>query len=116
MDNSIKTVGYDMSYVVLSIKEMDAKVERVFGEALAFYTELVYNVENGVIHNGETAKYILDSLIDYGDDVRFFELYRRLGHYIYHHFPETLGAISWGFRFFAGSGEETGKKENSNLI
>ena len=112
MNNEDKLMGLlrakdnkEFSDIVSQIKDTDEKVSKALDEAFAFYTGLVERSETNSIKDGAIKKYILDSLLDYGDDLRFLELYRRLGKHIYRHHPEILGESSWAYCSLAHEGE-----------
>ena len=55
------------------------------------YVQSVNAVFNGLISTEKDIEHIMDGLIDFGDDERFLELYKKLCRQVYNNFPQMVG-------------------------
>ena len=63
-------------------------------------------VVTGVITDKAEIEKILDSLLDFGDDSRFFELFQKLCRHIYHQYPDVAVEYVNIFRMMFDSEEK----------
>lgn len=67
----------DETSIPNELKELFAKYEELKAGILNRYTQLVTAVLNGEITDENEMEEIMDGLLDYGDDERFFHCIRR---------------------------------------
>ncbi|MGP1543816.1 MAG: hypothetical protein ACTTIO_02505 [Candidatus Fimenecus sp.] len=83
MDNQEKIIK-DVEVIVNKIKELHDL-------AYAQYSQLVEAVLAGSITDEKQIEHILDGIIDFGDDLRFLKLSKKLCRHIYYQYPQLVG-------------------------
>ena len=73
------------------IAEIDEVVKRIKGLYDLAYTQYSHADEKQIEH-------ILDGIIDFGDDLRFLELSKRLCRHIYYEYPQLVGSFVHMYR------------------
>lgn len=72
-------------------KETVEALNKLTDQALAQYTALVDSAVAGHITDERELEHIMDGLLDFGDDLRFLEIYKRLCRYIFYKHPQMVG-------------------------
>lgn len=73
------------------LKELAQTLSNVFDSAYAIYSPMVETmVESPRIPNAREAERIMDGLMNYADDPRFVELYKRLCRHIWRWYPDLV--------------------------
>ena len=83
MDNQDKLID-DVEVIVKKIKELH---NLAYGQ----YSRLVDAVLAGSLTAEEQIERILDGILDFGDDLRFLELSKKLCRHIYYRYPHLVG-------------------------
>lgn len=73
------------------VRETVDSIRRLTDAALEQYTSLVDAVIAGTICEQQEIERIMDGLLDFGDDIRFLDVYRKLCRHVYHTYPELVG-------------------------
>ena len=73
-----------------AIKETIRTYNQIKEQALEQYTALVDSAIAGCITNEQDLEHLMDGLLDFGDDLRFLEVYRRLCCHIFDKHPEMV--------------------------
>lgn len=69
-------------------KETVEALNKLTDQALAQYTALVDSAVAGHITDERELEHIMDGLLDFGDDLRFLEIYKRLCRHIFYKHPQ----------------------------
>lgn len=77
------------------------------------YSVLVDAVVNNCLTNQQEIERIMDGLADFGDDIEFLELYRKLCRHVYYTYPEMVGEHVSLFRALFMSKEDSEEDENA---
>ena len=85
MDNQDKLIE-DVEVIVRKIKELHDL-------AYVQYSQLVDAVLAGSLTDEKQIEHILDGIIDFGDDLRFLELSKKLCRHIYYQYPQLVGSF-----------------------
>ena len=72
-------------------KETVEALNKLTDQALAQYTALVDSAVAGHITDERELEHIMDGLLDFGDDLRFLEIYKRLCRHIFYKHPQMVG-------------------------
>ena len=72
------------------IKELAEVLTGLFDEAYARYKPLVKSVLNDQVFKERDIERIMDGLLDFGEDPRFVELYRKLCRHVYSRYPKLV--------------------------
>lgn len=72
-------------------KETVEALNKLTDQALAQYTALVDSAVAGHITDERVLEHIMDGLLDFGDDLRFLEIYKRLCRHIFYKHPQMVG-------------------------
>ena len=72
-------------------KETVEALNKLTDQALAQYTALVDSAVAGHITDERELEHIMDGLLDFGDDLRFLEIYKRLCRHIFYRHPQMVG-------------------------
>ena len=83
MDNQDKLID-DVEVIVKKIKELH---NLAYGQ----YSRLVDAVLAGSLTDEKQIERILDGILDFGDDLRFLELSKKLCRHIYYWYPHLVG-------------------------
>ena len=83
MDNQDKLID-DVEVIVKKIKELH---NLAYGQ----YSRLVDAVLAGSLTDEKQIERILDGILDFGDDLRFLELSKKLCRHIYYRYPHLVG-------------------------
>lgn len=79
------------------IAEIDEVVKQIKG-LYTQYSHAVDEVISGRLTDEKQIEHILDGIIDFGDDLRFLELSKRLCRHIYYEYPQLVGSFVHMFR------------------
>lgn len=71
-----------------NIPSVMQELKRMKEETYALVEKTIKAIEDGKITDRDAIDYFLFMLMDYGDDVKFFELYRSLNKVIHEKFPQ----------------------------
>lgn len=77
--------------VYKQIRSIAEQINAIQDSAYSQYRVLADNVVNDRITDIKDVERIMDGLCDFGDDVRFIALYRKVCRHIYYHYPELVG-------------------------
>ena len=72
-------------------KETVEALNKLTDQALAQYTALVDSAVAGHITDERELEHIMDGLLDFGDDLRFLEIYKRLCRHSFYKHPQMVG-------------------------
>lgn len=87
-------------------KETVEALNKLTDQALAQYTALVDSAVAGHITDERELEHIMDGLLDFGDDLRFLEIYKRLCRYIFYKHPQMVGEHIYLWRMKHRDGRE----------
>ena len=99
MNNQDKLVE-DVEVIVRKIKELHDL-------AYVQYSQLVDAVLAGSLTDEKQIEHILDGIIDFGDDLRFLELSKKLCRHIYYQYPQLVGNFVSMYRMMFEEKEDT---------
>ena len=99
MDNQDKLVE-DVEVIVRKIKELHDL-------SYVQYSQLVDAVLAGSLTDEKQIEHILDGIIDFGDDLRFLELSKKLCRHIYYQYPQLVGNFVSMYRMMFEEKEDT---------
>lgn len=99
MNNQDKLVE-DVEVIVRKIKELHDL-------AYVQYSQLVDAVLAGSLTDEKQIEHILDGIIDFGDDLRFLELSKKLCRHIYYQYPQLVGNFVNMYRMMFEEKEDT---------
>ena len=85
MNNQDKLIE-DVEVIVRKIKELHDL-------AYVQYSQLVDAVLAGSLTDENQIEHILDGILDFGDDLRFLELSKKLCRHIYCQYPQRVGSF-----------------------
>ena len=90
-------------------KETVEALNKLTDQALAQYTALVDSAVAGHITDERELEHIMDGLLDFGDDLRFLEIYKRLCRHILYKHPQMVGEhiYLWRMQFDSFNHEHT---------
>ncbi len=74
------------------------KIKDLLDLAYVQYSKLVDAVLAGSITEENQIEHILDGIIDFGDDLRFLELSKKLCRHIYYRYPHLVGNFDSMYR------------------
>ena len=90
---------------VQKIVDIIQQLEELKGELYQQYSRTVDLVIAGEITEKADIEKVLDNLLDFGDDERFFVLFRKLCRHVYTQHPETAVEYVNIFRMMFGNDE-----------
>jgi len=99
MNNQDKLIE-DVEVIVRKIKELHEL-------AYVQYSQLVDAVLAGSVTDEKQIEHILDGIIDFGDDLRFLELSKKLCRHIYYQYPQLVGSFVNMYRLMFEEKEDT---------
>ncbi len=99
MNNQDKLIE-DVEVIVRKIKELHDL-------AYVQYSQLVDSVLAGSLTDERQIEHILDGIIDFGDDLRFLELSKKLCRHIYYQNPQLVGNFVNMYRMMFEEKEDT---------
>ena len=73
------------------IKEIVEGITSLTNAAYPHYSALVDAVLRDEITDAKQIERIMDGLVDFGDDNRFIDIYRKLCRHVYYNYPELVG-------------------------
>ena len=73
------------------IKEIVEGITSLTNAAYQHYSALVDAVLRDEITDAKQIERIMDGLVDFGDDNRFIDIYRKLCRHVYYNYPELVG-------------------------
>ncbi len=92
------------------IRQTDSRIKELQDVSLAQYAHAVDEILAGRLTDEKQIKMIDERLIDRGDDVRFWELSKKLIPYICRHYPQLVQG-GFGARYWMSCADES---EGSN--
>ena len=99
MDNQDKLIE-DVGVIVRKIKELHDL-------AYVQYSQLVDAVLVGGLTDEKQIEHILDGIIDFGDNLRFLDLSKKLCRHIYYQYPQLVGNFVNMYRMMFEEKEDT---------
>lgn len=88
--------NYDL--LLDEIKDIVGKITDLYDLAYEQYSRAVDEVLAGRLTNEKQIEQILDGILDFGDDLRFLELSKKLCRHIYYQYPQLVGDYVHMFR------------------
>lgn len=92
-------------------KETVEALNKLTDQALAQYTALVDSAVAGHITDERELEHIMDGLLDFGDDLRFLEIYKRLCRHIFYKHPQMVGEHIYLWRMQFDTKDEEDENE-----
>ena len=92
-----KTAMENYEKLIAEIDEIVKRIKGLYDLAYTQYSHAVDEVISGRLTDEKQIEHILDGIIDFGDDLRFLELSKRLCRHIYYEYPYR-GSSPWFFR------------------
>lgn len=80
------------------IKDTVSKITDLYDIAYTQYASIVDEVLAGRLTTEKQIEQILDGILDFGDDLRFLELSKKLCRHIYYQYPQLVGDYVHMFR------------------
>lgn len=77
--------------IIKDVEVIVNKIKKLHDLAYAQYSQLVEAVLAGSITDEKQIEHILDGIIDFGDDLRFLKLSKKLCRHIYYQYPQLVG-------------------------
>ena len=91
------------------IKETVGQISELYDLAFVQYSHAVDEVLAGRLTDEKQIEHILDGIIDFGDDLRFLNLSKKLCRHIYYQYPQLVGEFVHMFRaMFEGKEDGNG--------
>ena len=84
--------------LIAEIDEVVKRIKRLYDLAYTQYSHAVDEVISGRLTDEKQIEHILDGIIDFGDDLRFLELSKRLCCHIYYEYPQLVGSFVHMYR------------------
>ena len=99
----------DYEKFIAEIDEVVKQIKGLYDLAYTQYSHAVDEVISGRLTDEKQIAHILDGIIDFGDDLRFLELSKRLCRHSYYEYPQRVGSFVHMFRArFAEKEDEDG--------
>ena len=73
------------------IEMIVGKIKELHDLAYVQYSHLVDVVLEGALTDEKQIEHILDGILDFGDDLRFLDLSKKLCRHIYYQYPQLVG-------------------------
>lgn len=83
---------------IAEIDEVVKQIKGLYDLAYTQYSHAVDEVIPGRLTDEKQIEHILDGIIDFGDDLRFLELSKRLCRHIYYEYPQLVGGFVHMYR------------------
>ena len=83
---------------IAEIDEVVKRIKELYDLAYTQYAHAVDEVISGRLTNEKQIEHILVGIIDFGDDLRFLELSKRLCRHIYYEYPQLVGSFVHMYR------------------
>ena len=80
------------------IKKTAGQLSDLYDSALVYYSKTADEVLAGRLTDEKQIEHILDGIIDFGDDLRFLALSKKLCRHIYHQYPQLVGNFVHTYR------------------
>lgn len=91
------------------IRNLVEKINELRDLAYAQYPQAVGEVLAGRITDESQIEHILDGILDFGDDIRFLNLSKKLCRHIYYQYPQLVGDFVSMYRMlFEEKGDSDG--------
>lgn len=74
------------------------QINSLYDLAYEQYSQVVDDVLSGRLTDEKQIEHILDGIIDFGDDLRFLDLSKKLCRHIYYQYPQLVGNFVSMFR------------------
>ena len=84
--------------LIAEIDEIVKRIKGLYDLAYTQYSHAVDEVISGRLTDEKQIEHILDGIIDFGDDLRFLELSKRLCRHIYYEYPQLVGSFVHMYR------------------
>ena len=97
------------SELLEQVRDTVSALRQLTDTAYEQYSALVNAVIAGEIQGQREIERIMDGLIDFGDDIRFLEIYKRLCRHVYYKYPGMVGehVALWRLQFEDAKDGET---------
>lgn len=96
MQEKISMENYEA--FIAEIDEVVKRIKGLYDLAYAQYSHVVDEVISGRLTDEKQIEHILDGIIDFGDDLRFLELSKKLCRHIYYEYPHLVGGFVHMYR------------------
>ena len=93
-----KTAMENYEKLIAEIDEIVKRIKWLYDLAYTQYSHAVDEVISGRLTDEKQIEHILDGIIDFGDDLRFLELSKRLCRNIYYEYPQLVGGFVHMYR------------------
>lgn len=93
--------------LVEDVEVIARKIKELHDLAYVQYSQLVDAVLAGSLTDERQIEHILDGIIDFGDDLRFLELSKKLCRHIYYQYPQLVGNFVNMYRMMFEEKEDT---------
>ena len=107
MDNQDKLID-DVEVIAKKIKELHDL-------AYVRYSRLVDAVLTDSLTDEKQIEHILDGILDFGDDLRFLELSKKLCRHIYYRYPHLVGSFVNMYRMLFEENEDSDGNGDNGL-
>ena len=84
--------------LVAEIDEIVKQIKGLYDLAYTQYSHAVDESISGRLTAEKQIEHILDGIIDFGDDLRFLELSKRLCRHIFYEYPQLVGSFVHMYR------------------
>lgn len=101
----------EYSEALEAVKGTVEALNKLTDQALVQYTALVDSVVADRITDEQELECIMDGLLDFGDDVRFLEVYKRLCRHIFYNHPQMVGEHIYLWRALFDTKDEKDESE-----
>ena len=93
--------------LVEDVEVIARKIKELHDLAYVQYSQLVDAVLAGSLTDERQIEHILDGIIDFGEDLRFLELSKKLCRHIYYQYPQLVGNFVNMYRMMFEEKEDT---------
>lgn len=97
----------DYEKLLDDIRDTVSRISDLYDFAYAQYSHAVDEVLANRLTDEKQIDHLLDGIIDFGDDLRFIELSKKLCRHIFYHYPQLVGDFVSTFRALFEDKEET---------
>ena len=75
------------------IKETASQISELYDLAFVQYSHALDEVLAGQLADEKQIEHILDGIINFGDDLRFLDLFKKMCRHIYYQYPQLVGTF-----------------------
>ena len=95
--------------LIAEIDEVVKRIKGLYDLAYTQYSHAVDEVISGRLTDEKQIEHILDGILDFGDDLRFLKLSKKLCRHIYNQYPQLVGDFVSMYRMlFEEKGDSDG--------